>query len=119
MTAQNDIRRLKTFQTLFEFGHAARSKLLDRRDESDDAGERKKLADKAQEYSKFLTRIRRAQIVELTTPPEDGGPSAVAQLNNAVAVARSRLEELEQLATALKAATELLAMAQRLVKIIS
>ena len=64
---------------------------------------------------KFLFRLRRAELVELATPTSV--IPAGTQLKNAVKTAKKEMRKLEELATALKAATDLLNMATRLVKL--
>lgn len=111
-----DIRKLKTYEDLYNLGWAAIGKLDDRANEETDVTKRRALRAKRSEIRDFMYELRNAQLVELTTPTT--AKPAGEQLRDAVKKAKREMRKLEDLATALKAATDLLNMAQRLVKLV-
>lgn len=110
-----DVRKLKTYEDLYNLGWAAIGKLDDRANEEADVNKRRALRAKRSEIRKFMYELRRAQLVELTKPTKT--KSAGNQLRDAVKKAKKEMRRLEDLSSALKAATDLLNMAQRLVKL--
>jgi len=118
MASSKDVRRLKDYKRLYNMGFSAAGKLYALANDSDDAAQRKALRAQAGEITDFMYRLRRAQLVELTAP-QGQGPTPAQRLKKAVATAESRLDELENLATALKAASELFDMATRLFKLVT
>ncbi|OAN74652.1 hypothetical protein A8B82_18015 [Sulfitobacter sp. EhC04] len=115
MTQSGDIRGMKTYQQLYDYGFAAVGKLDARASEETDVTKRKALRAKSSEIMDFLFRLRAAELVELSTPTSQ--ISAGTQLRNAVETAKKEMRKLEKLATALKAASDLLKMATLLVKL--
>lgn len=118
-TKAKDAREYLKFEEVYNYGHAAISKLRERRGESNDADERQKLSDAVKNIRKLLNDVRRAEIVELTSPRPGEETDPVRRLNGAIAQAKVELRAMEKLAKALAAANRLISLATRLIKIVA
>ena len=114
-----DARTYLKFEEVYNYGHAAISKLSDRRSESNDPAEREQLSRKKKEIRQLLNDVRRAEVVVLTTPHPSEDANPVRRLNAAIAQAKTDLRKMEELAKALEAANRLISLATRLIKIVT
>jgi hypothetical protein len=114
-----DVRRLKSYKRLYNIGFSASGKLNALAGEEPNKTKRDKLLDKASEINDYMFALRRAQLVELTTPGPGEAKGAGARLRDAIKVAEDDLDKLEKLASALKTASDLLSRAKKLFRLVA
>lgn len=116
---QRNIRYYSTFKTLYNQGYAARQKLHDRVQEAIQNNETDLASCLNAERSaigKRLTQIRKSQVAYLTSEAP-AGITPVARLKRIIVQAQDDLEDLEDLAEALDAATRILKTFTRLISL--
>ncbi len=110
---------MATYEELLIVGRAASAELEERADEESDLSQKKALRRTARDIRSGMTKLRRAQYVELTTPRPGEPSSAGARLRAAVKAAKADLRKLEKAANALKIAANWLDRATKLFRIVA
>jgi len=121
MTTDVNVRGYDTFQTLYDQAFAALAKIDKARTAADAKGDTatsRALLDQWSRISDWVLEVNDAEVAYLTSAAP-ASSTAVGRLRKVVGNAQSTLKDLEELSKALAAASEMLSLLTRMIRLVT